>query len=140
MKQHLALLTALPLASQAQAPLPLAGHTYVAKMGEACAMTTAGGCWKTFYYRLRFGPDSVAVSWVVQAVCSSKSEAATTRTETAQTQRYAYHLSARQRLVAIPGFRLAPLSLAAGGLTGQRPPAEGGGQVVFRPAATATRP
>lgn len=134
-----ALLALLPLAGLAQARLPLPGETYVAKMGNACAETSTGGCWKSYFYRLRFGRDSVAVSYIVQAVCSRANQAATTWADTTLVQRGAYYLLDQPREVAVPGFQLTPLTLTADGLVYQRPPAEGGGQVVFELEAV-TRP
>ncbi|MGI4873706.1 MAG: hypothetical protein ACRYFX_21315 [Janthinobacterium lividum] len=68
------------LSGRTQAPPALAGQTYTAKMREACAETNTGGCWITSYYQLRFGRDSVAVTWLARSVCSQRGHNATTAT------------------------------------------------------------
>jgi len=118
----------------------VAGQTYQAKMSETCTKTIGGGCWETFFYRLRFGRDSVAVTWIVQEVCRRRDQPATTRTDTTQTHRYAYYVLENPLKVAIPGFQPAPLALEADGLTGQRPFNNGKVPVRFKLAAAARRP
>ena len=126
------LLLPAALPALAQAPPVLAGHTYTAKMGEACAVTTGGGCLKTFYYQLRFSPDSVGVMWLLRADCSHYGRD-TTYTTATRPLRYAYRFSNQTHRVLIPGFSLAPLLVSGLTLVGKQPALEGGAPVVFEP-------